>query len=204
MPVTTAREIESLQVQEFGEKMDFVAIDFETAQYARESACAVGLVKYRQGEPVDSFYSLVRPPVLYIRPDFTRIHGITRGDVQDAPVFAELWEPMIRPFIADVPLAAHNASFDMGVLRAVLVWYGLPLPCLSYFCTLKLARHTWPELNSHRLTALGAHFGITYEAHNALADAQVCGDLACRAAHQFGSRNLGELLCAAHIELLRF
>ncbi|MFA6857564.1 MAG: hypothetical protein WCR31_10165 [Treponema sp.] len=65
--------------------MDFVAIDFETAKRSMESACAVGLVKYLGDEKVDSFYSLIRPPVLYVRPDFTEIHGITVDDVRDAP-----------------------------------------------------------------------------------------------------------------------
>lgn len=184
--------------------MDFVTIDFETGQYARESACAVGLVKYQQGVLVDTFYSLVRPPVLYIRPDFTAIHGLTVEDVQYAPVFEELWASKIQPFIEGFPLAAHNAPFDMGVLRAVLAWYALPAPTFSYFCTLALARHTWPALASHKLTFLGTAFGITYAAHNALADAQVCGDIVCRAAKQWGSPNLKALLSAAGIGMTAF
>ncbi|MDR2632925.1 MAG: 3'-5' exonuclease [Treponema sp.] len=184
--------------------MDFVTIDFETGQYARESACAVGLAKYRQGKLVDSFYSLVRPPVLYIRPDFTEIHGLTVEDVQYAPGFDALWEARIQPFMAGFPVAAHNAPFDMGVLRAVLRWYELSLPRFSYFCTLALSRHTWPELASHKLSFLGSTFGITYAAHNALADAQVCGDIVCRAAKHWGSGKLQELLQAARIGLSVF
>ncbi|MDR1029783.1 MAG: 3'-5' exonuclease [Treponema sp.] len=184
--------------------MDFIAIDFETAQYARASACAVGLAKYEQGALVDSFYSLIRPPILYIRPDFTAIHGLTKEDVQDAPVFAELWESNIQSFIKGFPLAAHNAPFDIGVLRAVLAQYQLPAPRFSYFCTLALARHTWPDLSSHKLTSLGAEFGITYMAHHALADAQVCGSLVGKAAEQWGSRNLKELIDAAGIRMTTF
>ncbi|MDR0597954.1 MAG: hypothetical protein LBG14_05545, partial [Treponema sp.] len=100
--------------------MNFVAIDFETAQYAADSACSVGLVQFRNGAAQDSYYSLIRPPILYIRPEFTDIHGIKVEDVRDAPVFADIWDTAILPFIGDMPLAAHNASFDMGVLRAVL------------------------------------------------------------------------------------
>ena len=51
--------------------LDFTAIDFETAYYRKESACSIGLVRFRDGEEVDSFYSLIRPPSLYVRPDFT-------------------------------------------------------------------------------------------------------------------------------------
>ncbi|MDR0641462.1 MAG: 3'-5' exonuclease [Treponema sp.] len=183
------------------EGMDFVTIDFETAKYSRESACAVGMVKFLGGEKADAFYSLIRPPVLYIRPDFTKIHGLTVEDVRDAPDFAEVWERGILPFAGGLPLAAHNAVFDMGVLQAALEWYDLPIPPLKYFCTLRLARAVWPELRSHALVNLGKHFDITYNAHNALEDAQTCGLVACKAAEKRACAALGELLKSARMRL---
>jgi DNA polymerase-3 subunit epsilon len=184
--------------------MNFVAIDFETAKYSRESACSVGMVKYRDGREADSWYSLIRPPELYIRPDFTDIHGLTVEDVKDAPAFPEIWESRMLPFIGKLPLAAHNAPFDMGVLRAVLEWYGLKKPVLKNFCTLSLSRRIWPELASHALTALAENFGILYEAHNALADARTCGDIVRRAAEKRETDNLPKLLKAAGMRLTAF
>jgi DNA polymerase-3 subunit epsilon len=181
--------------------MNFIAIDFETAKYSRESACAVGLVKFRNGKALDSFYSLIRPPILYIRPDFTALHGITLADVADAPTFEDLWESAILPFIGALPLAAHNAAFDMGILQAVLEWYDLPVPALNYFCTLHLSRNVWPKLESHSLPNLGKHFGIEYEAHNALDDARTCGDIACLAAERTGTATLKDLLHAARVRM---
>jgi DNA polymerase-3 subunit epsilon len=177
--------------------MDFVAIDFETAKHSRESACSVGMVKFLGGKAADTFYSLIRPPVLYIRPEFTEIHGLTVDDVRDAPNFAEVWESGILPFSGGLPLAAHNAVFDMGVLQAALEWYEIPIPPLKYFCTLTLARAAWPELKSHALTSLGKHFDITYDAHNALEDARVCGLIACMAAEKYACTGLRALLSAA-------
>ena len=168
---------------------DFIAIDFETANYSRESACSVGLVKFRKGKVTDSFYSLIQPPDLYIRSDFTEIHGLTVEDVKDAPTFVEIWDSAVKPFIGKLPLAAHNAEFDMGVLKAVLQWYELPIPELPYFCTCSLARRSWPELKSHGLTALAKHFGIVYKAHNALDDAMTCGKLVLMAGEKFGKKN---------------
>jgi DNA polymerase-3 subunit epsilon len=177
--------------------MNFVAIDFETANYSRESACAVGLVKFEDGKKTDSFYSLVRPPVLYVLPEFTDdIHGITVDDIRDAPTFAQLWET-VRQFIADFPLAAHNAQFDMGILEAVLHRYELKIPPLRYFCTCNLARRAWPGLKSHALAFLGGHFGIVYSAHHALDDAETCGKIALLAAEKFGAKNVAETLKAA-------
>jgi DNA polymerase-3 subunit epsilon len=135
-----------------GEKMKFVSIDFETAKQSRESACSIGLVKHLDGKAADTFYSLIRPPKLYIRPDFTEIHGLTVEDVKDAPTFADLWDSAIKPFIGGLPLAAHNAPFDMSVLWAVLEWYELEIPILRYFCTRSLSRRTWPGLESYSLS----------------------------------------------------
>jgi DNA polymerase-3 subunit epsilon len=181
--------------------INFCAIDFETAKYSRESACSVGLVKFLDGKASDTFYSLIRPPVLYIRPEFTEIHGITVEDVRDAPDFPAVWKNGILPFAGNLPLAAHNAAFDRGVLRAALNWYELPLPPLKFFCSLRLARAAWPELKSHALTSLGEHFGIAYNAHNALEDAQTCGIIVCKAAEQYACTNLRKLLRAAKVNM---
>jgi DNA polymerase-3 subunit epsilon len=180
---------------------DFITIDFETATESPESAISVGLVKYRSYRPVSTYCSLIRPPTLYIRPDFTEIHGLTIDDVRDAPDFADIWKNEIKGFIGRNLLAAHNASFDMNVLKAVFEYYEFPLPKLSYFCTLNLARHTWPKLKSHALTALARKFGIIYNAHNALDDALTCGKLVQLAAEEFGSANITELLSAATVEI---
>ena len=167
---------------------DFIAIDFETAKYSRESAISVGLVKFQEGKVTDAFYSLIRPPELYIRPDFTDIHGLTVDDVRDAPTFADIWDSGVKPFIGVLPLAAHNASFDMSILKAVLEWYKLPVLKLPYFCTCALARNTWPGLESYTLAALAEKFGIVYNAHNALDDAMTCGKLVLMAAKRLGNK----------------
>ena len=185
--------------------MNFVAIDFETADYSRDSACSVGLVKFNGEKVTDTFYSLIRPPSLYVIPNFTDIHGLAAEDLKDAPVFRDLWESKILPFVCGLPLAAHNAAFDMGVLRAVLDSYGLAIPELSYFCTCSLARHAWPELKSHALTALARHFGISYNAHNALDDAETCGRMVLLAAEELGGKkSLKGLLKAAGLYLAGF
>ena len=181
--------------------MNFVTIDFETANYSRESACSVGLVRFIDGEPADTYYSLIRPPSLYIRPDFTDIHGLTVEDVKDAPRFMDIWGSAVKPFIGNFPMAAHNAQFDTDVLAAVLRWYKLPIPGLPYFCTCNLTRRTWPELKSHALTSLAKNFNITYNAHNALDDALTCGKLVLMSAEKFGSTNVAELLSAAGQEM---
>lgn len=164
--------------------MDFVAIDFETANYSRESACSVGLVKFSGGEKVDEFYSLVRPPRLYVRPDFTDIHHLTADDLRDAPKFFEVWQNGAKDFIGSLPLVAHNAGFDMGVLKATLSHYEIDVPQYRYFDSLEVSRKVWRHLEHHALTALGKYFAIEYDAHNALSDAETCAKIIMLAAEQ--------------------
>lgn len=61
----------------------YVALDFETADYQPDSACAVGLAKVRGGEVVDTLYSLIRPPRRRVL--FTWVHGITWKDRAGQP-----------------------------------------------------------------------------------------------------------------------
>jgi len=165
--------------------MDFITIDFETATGKPESAIAIGLVKYRNYQPISSYYSLIRPPNLYIRPDFTEIHGLTVDDVRDAPDFGDLKDEISGFMGTGTILAAHNASFDMRVLKAISEWYELGVPSLLYFCTLNLARKAWPELKSHTLADLAKKFNIIFNHHNALDDALACGKLVQIAKEEF-------------------
>ena len=79
----------------------FVAIDFETANEQRCSACSVGLVKYDEaGQISDRFHSLIRPhpDVDYFSPVNTWVHGLTEDDVADAPQWSEILDE-IRAFM---------------------------------------------------------------------------------------------------------
>lgn len=71
---------------------NFAAIDFETANNERTSVCSVGVVIVRNGEIVDSFYSLIQPEPNYYNYWFTQIHGITKNDTDQAPVFPHVWK----------------------------------------------------------------------------------------------------------------
>ena len=56
---------------------NFVAIDFETANYEPTSICSVGLVVVRGGEITQRMHRLVCPePDYYIRRFSEQVHGI--------------------------------------------------------------------------------------------------------------------------------
>ena len=187
-------------------KLDYIAIDFETANQYRNSACSVGLVRFINGIETDSCYSLIHPAKMYFIPEWTEeIHHISYNDVRNKPYFPEVWDTMVMPFInktPDIPLVAHNGQmFDFPVIRDCCKYFGMPVPELTFFDSLKIARKTWPELESHRLTDLGAHFGIKYLAHDALEDSKTCGQIIKLAADKWGVQSVEELVKACNLEI---
>ena len=151
--------------------MNFVAIDFETANYARDSACAIGLVKVVGGEIVDKAVHLIKPPTREFV--FTYIHGLTWNDVAKSADFGELW-PTLEPVLEGAEfLAAHNASFDKGVLHGCCASYGISVPSLPFQCTVQMARRAW-NIRPTKLSDVCRKLGIALNHHEALSDAMAC------------------------------
>lgn len=159
--------------------MRFVSIDFETATYERNSACSVGIVTVDGGRVTNEYYSLIKPPGLKFNSQNIQIHGITPDMVEDAPTFADIW-PQIKPLLEQRVIFAHNATFDMGVLRGTLEYHGLQLPKLWYACSLALARKVWPKLSSHKLNNMAEFLHVDLKHHNAIQDAYACAQIVLR------------------------
>lgn len=98
----------------------FVAIDFETANQYRSSVCSVGVVVVKDNKIIDKFYSLIHPAPNYYSYWNTQVHGLTIDSTQSAPNFPDVWAN-VSPLIGDLPLVAHNSSFDESCLKAVFM-----------------------------------------------------------------------------------
>lgn len=155
--------------------VDFTAIDFETANSSNASACAVGLVRVRDSQIVAQTGWLIRPPAgheAFFELN-TRIHGLTAEDVADAPRWDEQIDRLAAFAGADI-LVAHNAGFDMAVMRSACEVTEVPCPPYRYACSLQAARKAY-RLDSYRLPFVAAEAGFTdFAHHNAVADALAC------------------------------
>lgn len=152
----------------------FVALDFETADHGRDSACAIGLVRVEQHQIVQRAHYLIRPPRSRIL--FTHIHGIRWKDVAQEPLFGDLWQT-IAPMLEGADfIAAHNASFDREVLYACCDAHGLDRPNHPFLCTVQLARKTW-KLYPTKLPNVCDFLGIDLDHHQALSDAEACAQI---------------------------
>lgn len=149
----------------------FVAIDFETADNGRDSACAVALVRVEGDRIVARDSSLIRPPRRRFL--FTHIHGLTWERVASEPTFAEVWPRLARLIDGAPVLAAHNAGFDRSVLQACCAAAGIDPPSQQFVCTLQLSRRTW-TLPGYRLSDVAEHLSIPLQHHDAASDAEAC------------------------------
>jgi DNA polymerase III subunit epsilon len=159
--------------------MNFVAIDFETADHGRDSACAVALVRVEAGSIVKTAHRLVRPPRR--RFVFTYLHGIAWEDVREEPEFGDVW-PALAPMLDGAEfLAAHNAPFDRGVLHACCEAARLGPPRVPFRCTVEIARRKW-GIYPTKLDHVCRRLDIPLRHHDAASDAEACARIVLAAA----------------------
>jgi len=99
--------------------ISFTAIDFETANENYGSVCSLGLVIVREGKIVDKKYRLIKPFDMKFNNRNISVHGIKPEDVVNEFEFYRYWNS-IKEMFTNTVLVAHNAEFDIGVLKALL------------------------------------------------------------------------------------
>ncbi|WP_439623086.1 3'-5' exonuclease [Shinella sp.] len=155
--------------------MKTIAIDFETANEQRGSACSVGLAWIEDNRVVRVEERLIRPKSMRFSSFNIAIHGIRPEHVEDAGEFPEVMDEFVDDF-RDATMIAHNAAFDFSVWRSCLDLYAQSYPELEYLCSVKMAQKAWPHLGSHKLNILASHLGLTFAHHNAAEDAAICAE----------------------------
>jgi DNA polymerase III subunit epsilon len=161
----------------------FAAIDFETADYGQDSACAVGVVRCEGGRIVKQERRLIKPPRRDFK--FSYIHGIEWSHVEKEKTFAVVWSELEGLLDGAEFLAAHNAPFDRGVLAACCAAAKLPAPPQPFLCTVRLARRVW-NIRPTKLPNVCERLGFDLNHHEALSDAVACAKIVL-AAHEQGA-----------------
>ena len=155
--------------------MRTVAFDVETPNMRNDAICSIGISVFEDGRLKGAGHYLVDPET-----DFDAInvyiHGIRPEAVAQAPTFPELW-PLIGPVLRSGVAVAHNAAFDLGVLRKLFLRYDMEEDPLTYVCTCRMTRKLLPSLPDHRLPTLCRAYGIPLDHHDAGSDSRACGEL---------------------------
>jgi DNA polymerase III subunit epsilon len=177
----------------------FCVLDLETTggSPATCEITEIGAVKYRTGELLGTFQTLVDPG-LPIPPSITILTGITQTMVYDAPdISAAL--PAFLEFIGDAVIVGHNVRFDLSFLNAAAIRLGYGKLGNQSTDTAALARRlVRSEVRNLRLQSLAAHFrSPTTPNHRALEDARATAHVfhaLLERAGSLGVTNLDDLL----------
>lgn len=159
-------------------KMKYIVFDVETPNHLNNRMSAIGITVIEDDQITDSFFSYVNPETDF---DYfnTRLTGIDQNVVADAPTFPELWE-QIEPLMGSGILVAHNASFDLGVLKRCLRDYEVEWKASApYCCTVMIGRRLLPEIR-HNLDVMCDYYGIYLDHHKADSDARAAAEILIR------------------------
>lgn len=195
-------------------EVTFCVLDLETTG-GSPASCEItelGAVKYRGGEPIGTFQTLVDPGAP-IPPSITILTGITHAMVVNAPRI-ESALPSFLEFVGDSVIVGHNVRFDISFLNAAAERLGYPRLANPTVDTARLARRlVRPEVRNLRLATLASHFrSPVVPIHRALDDARATAHVLhglLERAGTLGVTNLDDLLAmpaargAAHYSKIR-
>lgn len=152
----------------------YLAIDFETANNKRISACSFGYSLFTVDEELSSGKYLINPPEEEkFSPINTRIHGLRKTDVENALNFKDLWQRHLSSLFKNHVVILHNSSMDLSVLKSCFEYYDIKDFDFLYFDTMSIAKKfDLPQ----KLDSLSSHLGLYFSSsHNPEEDAVACG-----------------------------
>lgn len=160
------------------------------------------MVRVRNGLVVASASWLIKPPPGHdeFHPRNIEIHGIQPEDVASAPGWSEQLADLYAFAGSDV-LVAHNAGFDMAVLRRACAATGDACPPYEYMCSVHVARSVY-TIESYSLPFAAAEAGFTdFQHHDAEADALACAHIIIDAARRTDSGDLHTLAASIGVHV---
>ena len=149
-----------------------LAIDFETANWSRTSTCSIGYALLENGK-ITSEETLINPEEEF---DYfnIEIHGITPEDVENSKIFPQVWNEIEELIDENTLVIAHNAAFDMSVIRYTCDKYEMNYPTFDYVCTWRMGKKHYQKFTMYSLDYIANELGLEFKHHNAKEDASVC------------------------------
>lgn len=148
----------------------YVVFDLETTGLEAENSkiIEIGALKYIDNELVSEYSVLINPEVP-IPEVITKITGLTEEQLNDKKTIGEVLPEFIL-FIEDLPLVAHNSSFDLSFIEENIKRLGLPMISNKNIDTLELSKIYIPKAYNHKLETLKRFFHLEYGSHRSVDD----------------------------------
>lgn len=137
--------------------------------------CSIGIVVVENDEIMDEIYTLINPEAHF--DDFNiNFTGIGPDDVVDAPTFPEFYKEY-HDLLSNNTIVGQNITFDLSVISKALTRYNMPIPPFEYYCTLSSCKRNLSLPDNSLSYIVHNVLHTTYDAHNAMADAQMTNEL---------------------------
>lgn len=165
--------------------MDFVALDFETANPRLSSICQIGATRFSGGEPVETLCTYVEPQD-YFHPMNVSVHGICEATVAGAPTFAQAHGDL-HDLIGDAIVVTHT-GFDRTALHRACEMHALPPAVCRWLDSSMVVRRAWPQFarSGYGLGNVAAFLDLAFKHHDAGEDSRVTGQIVVQAVRHTG------------------
>lgn len=185
-------------------RIDFTAIDLETATSEKSSICEIGIAVVEDSQIVKTKSWYVRPPRNEYDYGNTLVHGISPDRTENSPEFPEVWKE-VKEYLTGRIVVAHNTSFDMYAIRDALDNNNIGYPDFNYVCSCRSAKYAMPGLNSYSLENLCRHFEIhNKKEHSAGYDAEACAKVFIKTIESCSCTTIDEFITKHNYKIGKF
>ncbi|MDO5445112.1 MAG: exonuclease domain-containing protein, partial [Eubacteriales bacterium] len=151
-----------------------IAINIETPNNEHDSICNIGITVGDTEKCLSTNVTVNPEEAIDDVPD-----GMTEEEILNSPTLKELW-PGMSKLLAGSLVIAHNASYDLTILKKALKAYGLEVPEFYQACTYRMSRKFHPEFDSYKLGSICETYQIPLDVKNAVSHSDACFDIFCR------------------------
>lgn len=154
--------------------LNFVSLNFETANMDNSSICQVGITYFEHGQISKQISQLINPETEF-DPFNIRFHGINKSDVQTAPTFPQFYQILKNEIENKVIL--HHQPFDRLALARVCTKYDLAPINVTWINNSSVIRRTWDQFkeSGYGLDNVAEFLGIEFKHYDASEDSKATG-----------------------------
>jgi len=165
--------------------MDFIALDFETANADMSSICQIGLADFKNGLLQEEWKTYIDPEDFFDEINVS-IHGIDESTVEGSPILPDVSNRLYN--YLDGKIVVCHTHFDRVALHQACFKYNLHTPSCTWLDTARVTRRTWEQFawSGYGLLNVCDSLGYQFSHHDALEDAKAAAHILCAAVAKTG------------------
>lgn len=165
--------------------MDFIALDFETANADMSSICQIGLAIFKNGLLQNEWKTYIDPEDFFDEMNIS-IHGINDSTVEGAPTLPDV-ASRIYEYLDD-RIAVCHTHFDRVAIKQACIKYNLRMPTCTWLDSARVTRRAWEQFawSGYGLANVCTSLGYQFTHHDALEDAKAAAHILLAAIEKTG------------------